>query len=36
MRIDGKVVAVSDKELSVEDAIQAVETITTEKPEADV
>jgi twitching motility protein PilT len=30
MRIDGKVAAVSEKELSVEDAVQAVEAITTE------
>ncbi|MEK6563715.1 MAG: PilT/PilU family type 4a pilus ATPase [Candidatus Omnitrophota bacterium] len=30
MRIDGRIVAVSDKELSVEDAISAVEAITTE------
>ncbi|HBU08294.1 MAG TPA: type IV pili twitching motility protein PilT, partial [Candidatus Omnitrophica bacterium] len=30
MRIDGRIVSVSDKELGVEDAISAVEAITTE------
>src|SRR3989338_7941121 len=31
MRVDGKIVAVSDNELSVDDVIQAVESLTTDK-----